>query len=200
MFILGVFACGWLNSGCLVVSSNHVSKPVAAKETVALRHDDNADESTGWYTHHVHSSDVDFDVAVQNNAERLQVGFLFWVIPVPFTKSSVPDAVVQLNLQPLAGNQLTIDPWSIQYRPAENKGIAPVKIWREENGSWKPVPHGQLSINKPESLRLDYNAPCNPDLPFTLLIAGVPMADHPNFVTINYERAKLFHTGFRLPY
>lgn len=198
--VLGPLLCAMLNSGCLVVSSNHVSKPVAPPATVELRHETNSDDSTGWYTHHVHSADVDFDVSVPNNAERLQVGFLFWVIPVPFTKSSVPDAVVELNLQPNEGNQIAIDPWSIQYRPAENQGISAAKIWREDHGSWKPVPHGQLTINRPESLRLEFNAPCNPDFPFTLLIAGIPVADHPNFVTINYEQAKLYHTGFRLPY
>ena len=199
LFIFGALVCALLNSGCLVVSSNHVSKPVAAEETVELRHDTNSDESTGWYSHHVHSSDVDFDVAVQNNAERWQVGFLFWVIPIPFTKSSIPDAVIELNLRP-TGTPLAIDPWSIEYRPAEDKGIGPVKIWREDKGSWKPLPRGQLSVAKPESLRLEYNAPCNPDVPFTLLIAGVPMAEHPNFITINYEQATLYHTGFRLPY
>jgi len=200
LIFLGALVSGLFSSGCLVVSSNHVSKPVAAKETIELRHDTNFDESTGWYTHHVQSSDVDFDVSIYNNAERLQVGFLFWVIPIPFTKSSVPDAFLQVDLRPTETNSITIDPWRIEYLPAENTGITPAKIWREDNGSWKRIPRGELSINKPESFRIEYTAPCNPDLPFTLLIAGVPVADSPSFVAINYERAKLYHTGIRLPY
>jgi len=198
--ILGLLACGLFGPGCLVVSSNHVSKPVAARETVELRHDKNDNDSTGWYSHHVHTADADFDVAVQNNAERLQVGFLFWVIPVPFTKSSTPDAVVELNLQPNEGNPIAIDPWNIEYHPAEDLAISPAKIWCKEEGAWKPVPRGRLSVSKPELLRLEYNAPCNPDLPFTLLIAGIPASEHPKIIAINYERAKLFHTGFQLPY
>ena len=198
--MLVALVCGFFNSGCLVVSSNHVSKPVAAAETVELRHDEYAVGDAGWYVHHVHSADVDFDISVHNNAERMEMGFWLWVLPVPYLKSEIPDAVVELNLRPAKGNQVVIDPWSIQYRPAETQGIKPAKIWRQDHRTWKPISHGQLSVNKPESFRLEYNATCNPDLPFALLVDGLPVTDHPSFVTINYERAKLFQTGFKLPY
>jgi hypothetical protein len=79
--------------------------------------------------------------------------------------------------------------------------IAPVKIWHEENGAWKPVAHNPISISKPESFRLEYNVPCNPDAPFTVSIAGISTAGESNVpTTIDYQRAKLFHTGIRLPY
>jgi hypothetical protein len=197
--LLSALICGLPGSGCLVVSSNHVSKPVAPKDTVELRHDENADESTGWYAHHVHSSNVDFDVAVHNNAERLQVGFLFWVIPIPYTESWTPDAMVELNLRP-TGTNIVIDPWNINLFPAEDVCIGPKKIWREENGGWEQIPRGQVSITKPESFRLEYDAVCNPDSPFTLAIADLPKTDRSQVIVIHYERAKLFHTGFRLPY
>lgn len=182
-----------------MVSSNHVSKPVAAAGTVELRHDERADESTGWYTHHVHSTNVDFDVAVLNNAERLQVGFLFWVIPIPYTKSWTPDAVVELNLRPMASN-VVVDPWSIDLFPVEDVCIGPKKIFREENGTWKSIPHGELSLTKPESFRLEYDVTCNPDSHFTLAITDIPKTEHNQWIVINYEPAKLVHTGFRLPY
>jgi hypothetical protein len=199
LIFLGALACGFLNSGCLVVSSNHVSKPIAAKETVELCHDEYAVGDAGWYIHHVHSSDVDFDVSVHNNAERFEMGFLFWVLPVPYFKSEIPDAAVELDLRPREGNQIAVNPWHIEFHPVEDVAISPAKIWRKDNGSWKPVPKGQLTIDKTESLRLEYNAPCNPDFPFTLVIAGVPTSDQ-KIIAINYERAKLFQTGFKLPY
>jgi hypothetical protein len=128
------------------------------------------------------------------------MGFLFWVLPIPYFKSAIPDGIIEVNLRPTQGNQVAIDLWRIEYHPVEDVGISPVRIWREDNGSWKPLPRGQLFLTKPESFRLEYNAPCNPDLPFTLLIAGVPVSEHSKIIAINYEQAKLYQIGFKLPY
>lgn len=139
--ILYAVVSGILNSGCLVVSSNHVSKPIAPRETVELRHEENGGDATGWYVCHVHSTGVDLDISVRNNAERLQIGFLFWVLPVPsYVKTSVPDAEIEAALWPNA-NSLVVDPWRIEFVPTNGAPIAPARIKRllETNFAWATI-------------------------------------------------------------
>jgi hypothetical protein len=190
-------ASGLLNSGCLVVSSNHVSKPVAAKETVERAHNQNGQEWDG-YVHHVHSPETDIDIAVHNATERMQVGFFLWLLPVPFSKSGSPDARIQVDVRPI-GTNILFDPWRILYIPAPGAPDAPVKISRLENGSWKPITREPLSIHQPESFLIDYDGPCNPDLPFTVSLAGAS-GKNDRLPTIDYKRAEFFHTRFELPY
>jgi hypothetical protein len=194
---LGVLISGLLGSGCLVVSSHHVSKPVASAETVERLRDENGAVSE-CYVHHMHSSEMDIDVTVQNSAERLQVGFLFWVLPIPYSRSESPDAIIHVDVRPI-GSNVMFDPWRVLYIPAPGASDAPVKISRLENGTWKPIAREPLSIHKSESFQIDYDGPCNPDLPFTVSIAGISGKSDPP-TTTDYKRAKFFHAGFRLPY
>jgi hypothetical protein len=54
---------------------------------------------------------------------------------------------------------------------------------------------------KPESFWLEYNVPCNPDLPFKLSIGGISTPGQTNFVTtVVYKPAKIVRAEFRLPY
>jgi hypothetical protein len=189
-----------VNSGCFVITSNHVSKPVAPAENVELRHDQNGSDSTGWYVGHFHSTNLDFDLSVYNNAERFQTGFLFWVIPIPFSKTSVPYAEIQADLRP-GENGVFIDPWRIEFIPTNGIPVAPVKIWRADANAWKLIAHGQLSLNKSASFRLEYNAPMDPDLPFNLSVGGISIPGQSNAVTtVEYQRAKIIRSGLKLPY
>jgi hypothetical protein len=189
-----------VNSGCFVITSNHVSKPVAPAENVELRHDENGSDSNGWYVGHFHSTNLDFDLSVFNNAERFQTGFLFWVIPIPFSKTSVPYAEIQADLRP-GETGVFIDPWQIEFIPTNGIPVAPTKIWQADANSWKLIARGQLLLNKPESFKLEYSAPMNPDLPFNLSIGGITIPGQSNAATIvEYQRAKIIRPSLKLPY
>jgi hypothetical protein len=197
--VIAAAACGMLNSGCFVVSSYHVSKPVGPSKTVEFHHPPQGD-LWGWYVRHIHSPGVDIDVFVANNAERFQIGFWFWVIPVPYSKSGSPDAAAEINLRP-AESGVAIDPWRIEYIPANGFPVGPFKILRLDDGTWKPVSRGRLPINKPESFHIEYRAPCNPDLPFKLSIAGISTSGQTNSIpSIDYQRSKIVRPQFVLPY
>ena len=195
--LLAALIFGLLNSGCLVVSSNHVSKPVAPKETVERLHGEDGQLWDG-YVDHVHSRELDIDVAVHNAVERFQVGFLFWVLPIPYSKSGSPDARVQVDVRPI-GNDVIFDPWRILYIPAPGAPDAPVKISHLKNGEWKPIAREPLSIHQSESFMIDYDGPCNPDSQFTVSLASAS-GKIDLLPSIDYKCAKFFHTRFQLPY
>jgi len=134
------------------VSSRHVSKPIAPPETVEQFRDK---DGLVWecYVHHVRSPKMDLDVTINNNMERMQVGFLFWVLPVPYSKSGSPDARIQIDVRP-TGTNVTLDPWRILYIPAPGAPDAPAKISRLENGKWKPrTPFDSSTRIVPDRLR-----------------------------------------------
>src|ERR1043166_5404814 len=113
--ILVIIICSLLSTGCFVVTSNHVSKPVGPSQAVEFRHE-NYDSASGWYVRHFHSPDLDFDIGLGNNTERLQVGFLFWVLPIPFSEDrTILQFEVKADFQPAAGKTIVIDPWRIEY-------------------------------------------------------------------------------------
>ena len=196
---LAALVCGLLTSGCLVVSSHHLSKPAGPSETVEFHHPPQGD-LWGWYIRHDHSTNADLDISVANSTERFQVGFLFWVIPIPYSKSGSPDADLELTIRPTQ-SEVVFDPWRIEYIPTNGLAVEPFKVLRLDNGTWKPVSRGQLFINKSESFSLKYQAPCNPDLPFRLSIGGIATPSQTNsIIHIEYQRSKIVRADFRLPY
>jgi hypothetical protein len=198
--IFATITCALLNSGCFEVTSNHVSKPIGPSRTVEFRHDPDSSEAPGWYVRHFHTPDLDFDIAVRNNAERFQTGFFLWVLPVPFSKTGIPDAEVEADLRPMESN-IPVDPRRIEYIPTNGVAIAPARIWRRDGDSWQPVLPGPVFVSRRELFKLQYDAPCDPDLPFKISLGGIPVPDQTNRVTvIEYKRAKIVRPGFILPY
>jgi hypothetical protein len=194
--------CSLLSAGCFVVTSNHVSKPVGPSQTVEFRHNEYASEASGWYVRHFHSPDLDFDLGLDNNTERLQVGFLFWVLPIPFSENRTNlQFEVEADFQPASGKTILIDPWLIEYIPANGAPVAPSKILRNEGAALKPVSPGPMLITNHDFLSLHYEAKCDPDVPFKLSVGGLPPSGQTNSATIiRYKRSKIVRAGFKLPY
>lgn len=191
------FTVGILNSGCFVVTSNHVSKPIGPHGTVELHHDKNSGDE--WYVRHFHTPDLDFDVGLENSTERSQIGFLLWVLPIPYPQDYVLESFrVRTDFRP-TGRPIVIDPWRIEYVPTNGVSVTPSRIFQVEESSSETV---AISVQKPESsFILEYQAPCNPDSPVKLSINGVPVSNvTDNAITVTYERATLTRAGFRLPY
>jgi hypothetical protein len=189
-----------LNTGCFVITSHHVSKPLGSAEAAEFHHPPQ-DDRYGWYVHHFRSSDFDLDTSVYNNTERLQIGFLFWVLPVPFFETQTrPEFEIGTDLWP-KNKTLLLDPWRFEYIPGNKAPVKPSKILRFEAGSWKPLGRGQLPVSKPESLTIHFDAPADPDLPFKLRISGVSTAEETNFTyTIDFQGSRIIRAGFILPY
>lgn len=193
--------CGMLNSGCFVITSNHVSKPIAPAQTVEFCHDQDVADRWRWYVRKFQTPDLNLEVGVRNSTERLQVGFLFWVLPIPATRDwNNPTFIVNADFRPI-GKQILIDPWNIQYIPSNGIPIAPAKVSRLENSRLQPISPGTISVSAPESFTIEFDAPCNPDSHFKLAIGGLAESGDSNQVTtISYKRAKLVRAGFQLPY
>lgn len=193
--------CGMLNSGCFVITSNHVSKPIAPAQTVEFCHDQHVADRWGWYVRKFQTPDLNFEVGVCNSTERLQVGFLFWVLPIPTTRDYVLRTfTVNADFRPV-GKAVLIDPWNIQYIPTNGIPIAPAKVSRLENSRLQSISPGSISVGTSESFTIEFDAPCNPDSHFKLAIGALAETGESNQVTtISYKRAKLVRAGFQLPY
>jgi hypothetical protein len=192
-----------LNTGCFEVTSNHVSKPVGPAKAVEFRYPEYDDDSSGWYVRHFHSEDFDFDIGLDNNTERLEVPFFFWILPVPEPAHGNNRAFrIFADFCPAAGKTLVIDPRFIEYIPTNAAPINPTKLWLDQGtASMKPILPGPILLTNHESFTLEYEAVCDPDTPFQLSVGGISTSGEPNSVTIiNYKSSKIVRGRFKLPY
>lgn len=199
--ILIAIVCCLANTGCFVVTSNHVSKPVGSPETVEFRAEP-YDEAAEWYVNHLHSPDLDFDIAVYNNAMRLEMPFFLWVLPLPNPQTYIPTNLdVQVNFRPAEGKTVTFDPSRIEFISTNGIAVAPAKVFEYDESRARQIVNGVIQITRPEHFRFEYETPCNPDDPFELSIAGAFLPSQRNLPSaIHYERSKIVRAGFRLPY
>ena len=102
---------GILNGGCLALTRERVIKPVAPAEQI-LTHWDNSDQP---YSRFLDFRDFTLNVGVDNGPSRWEMGFLFWVLPLPYPVGGDDQPIfVRVHFAPKS-QSVTFDPWQVYF-------------------------------------------------------------------------------------
>ena len=200
----------FFDSGCLVLTSKHLSKPLGPDQLVQLHA---TNEYPGWVFHrYFNSNDFNLDVCVLNSENRGQIDFWFYILPLPdfsyHGDKSKSILTVQIQIEPKAENVL-FDPAHAFYSGTNIVHVAPARAWRvfsaPKYGNFRTSQYEMASKTTPVTTDtwfiLEYVLNGNPDIPFDLFIEGCAVDGHGiSLPRITFEPATINRFEFKLPY
>lgn len=120
-----------LNGGCLVLTRERVMKPLAPAEQI-LTHWDNSDQP---YSRFLDFRDFALKVGVDNGPSRWEMGFLFWVLPLPYSVGGDDQPfVVRVDFTPKS-QSVTFDPWQVYFLGLGTNLVhaRPASVWQDNH-------------------------------------------------------------------
>ena len=184
-FAVGFIAC----SGCVVVRSKELSKPVDSAGTVRLA--PTVDSEAYWYYHWIlRAHDFDLDVWASNTKNRHQLAFWFYVLPLPdFAYDGDPatgDLWVKVRIKPKVTN-VVFDPsrtlyWATNFSSPIPVSTTPVRTTmgygEPKYGIYHAPPEfgavsGAIAVATNTVFDLDFKVYDNPARPFVLSVEGL---------------------------
>ena len=188
-------------------------KPVAPAEQI-LTHWDNTDQP---FSRFLDSRDFTLEVGVDNGPSRWEMGFLFWVLPLPYSLGGEDRPLfVRVHFTPKS-QFVTFDPWQVYFLGLGTNRMhaGPAAVWQDEHLLGTNAAIGLVVTNDtkltltfspwaqmfPE--RTAYQLELHPDrdAPFQLSVEGIRVsAQSIPLPSLTFKAKGHTRPEFRLPY
>jgi hypothetical protein len=143
-----------LNGGCLALTRERVIKPVAPAKQI-LTHWDNSNQP---YSRFLDFRDFALEVGVENGPSRWEMGFLFWVLPLPYSVGGDDGPfLVQMHFTPKS-QFVTFNPWQVYFLGLGTNLMhaGPAEVWQDGRSLGTNAANG-LVVTKDTSLTLKFS-------------------------------------------
>ncbi len=202
-----------LNGGCLALTRERVIKPIAPAEQI-LTHWDNSDQP---YSRFLDFRDFTLNVGVDNGPSRWEMGFLFWVLPLPYSVGGDDRPFfVRVHFTPKS-QFVTFDPWQVYFLGLGTNLMhaRPAAVWQDDHSLGTNAAIGLVVTNDtkltlkfspwaqmfPE--RMAYQLELHPDrdAPFQLAVEGIrDSGQNIPLPLLTFKPKGHTRAEFRLPY
>ena len=199
-----------LISGCLVVTTKHLSKPDDdSKTSVRL---ENTNTYIGWvYQKRFNTDDLKLDICALNGQNRDAIDFWFYVLPLPefgyLRDSNNSILTIGIQIEPKTTN-ITFNSQHSFLSNVTVSNAAPKSTWRGFSPPNWGVHRGYYEIVSnavPVTTKtwffLEYEATDDPDIPFVLDLQGFQVDGKTiSLPVMHFESATIHRPELRLPY
>jgi hypothetical protein len=203
VLFLAAIALSMLCSGCFLITTESVNKPDAPSSQVKLHKDKDSNKIS--YSRLFDSQDFDLEVGVNNGPVRWEIGFWFYVLPIPcrYDDSATQALFVNMHLEPKSP-QITFDPWQIFVLGTNQVRVPAVRIW-QDNSKLGTNTSTTFPVTKGTKFVLEFPpwGQVHPDrgLPLQLSIAGIKASGQSvPMLPIAFVPTTIVRPEFRLPY
>jgi hypothetical protein len=208
LLLIGItFFC----NGCLVLTSQRLSKPIAPDQLVQLCETNNYPSRV--FHRYFNSDDFRLDVYALNGENRGQIDFWFYILPVPDSphQASKPSPIltVEIQIEPKPGHSVLFDPTRTFYSSTNLFRVSPAHIWLASDapgyGNFRKSPYEIASKTVPLTTNalfiLQYEVNSSPDIPFDLFLEGCSMQDRDvSLPSLSFAPVTIHRLEFKLPY
>ena len=214
VLLLAVTVVGLLSGGCFVLTSERRNKPDAPGGLIKVHRS----SENSKYSQLFEYPDFNLDVGAQNSPDRWQIGFLFYVLPIPqhFDYLATQPVRIDVHLEPKS-TQIAFDPWRVFFLGlgTNQVRVPPAGIWQDHRWLGTNI-SGPIPITNDATFYLEFSpwsqmfpnqefsaVDVHPDrdLPFRLSIEGIrDSGESVTLPSITFRATTFIRPGFRLPY